>query len=94
VLYYPRTKPEGGGPGLKGIKRDTDMSPCYYKVNRKLTERSQRQFEFSKSRNQNYIERYVRSHTFVPGVGKYKDVDKGLKLQTRPLSSCPRRRVT
>lgn len=94
MLYYPRTKKDGGGPGLKGIKKDSDISPCYYKIDRKLTEKSKRQFEFSKSKNVNFFETYVRNHAYMPGVGKYKEIDKGLNLQTRPLSSGPRRRIT
>ena len=39
-LYYPRTKVHGGGPGLKAIKKDTDLAPGFYKVNLGLTERS------------------------------------------------------
>ncbi len=30
VLFFPRTKPEGGGPGLKGIKKDKDLGPGFY----------------------------------------------------------------
>ena len=94
MLYYPRTKPEGGGPGLKGIKPDTDISPCFYRVNRKLTERSSTAHTWAKSKNKNFVEQYIKSHASVPGIGKYKDVEKGLKMQTRPQSVGPRRRVT
>ena len=69
VLYFPRTKPEGGGPGLHGIKRDQVVSPSYYKVDRRLTERSSRQSKFSATPNRNFIERYVAGKAFVPGAG-------------------------
>jgi len=92
--FYPRTKVEGGGPGLKGIKKDTDISPCFYKVNRKPTEKSTRQFKFGASKNKNFVEQYVTSRNYVPGVGKYLSIDKGLALQSRPQSSGPRRRIT
>lgn len=35
MLMYPRTKTEGGGPGLKAIKRDRDGGPGFYKVDQK-----------------------------------------------------------
>lgn len=40
MTYYPLTKPEGGGPGLKAIKQDQNVAPGYYKVKRNLVERS------------------------------------------------------
>lgn len=91
--YFPRTKPDGGGPGLKGIKQDQNVAPGYYKVNHRLTETTVKSNKFTSTPNRNYIDRYVKSREFVPGVGKYKDVEKGLSLQTRPLSCGGKRRL-
>jgi len=40
VHYYPRSKPEGGGPGIKAIKQTENLAPGYYKVKRTSVERS------------------------------------------------------
>mmetsp|Transcript_634 Transcript_634/g.1012 ORF Transcript_634/g.1012 Transcript_634/m.1012 type:complete len:95 (-) Transcript_634:318-602(-) len=93
MLYYPRTKPDGGGPGLKSIKKSSDMAPGYYKVKRTLTERKSHHFKFANKKNQNCFEQYIKSKEFVPGVGKYKEIDKGIALQSRPNSVGPRRRL-
>ena len=93
-MYFPRSKPLGGGPGLHGIKKDQNVAPGYYQVSHRLTERSSRMNKFSGATNKNYIANYVKSRDYVPGVGKYKDIEKGLKLQTRPLSCGGRRRVS
>jgi len=94
MLYYPRTKPEGGGPGLKAIKKDSDVAPGFYKVKRGLVERSTHQFKFFNSKNKNCFESYIKAKETVPGVGKYKDIDRGLALQSRPNSVGPRKRLT
>ena len=93
MLYYPRTKPEGGGPGLKGIKKDSDIAPGFYKVKRSLVERSTHAFKFFNHKNKNCFDEYIRKKEFVPGVGKYKDIERGLRLQSRPLSTGPRKRI-
>lgn len=80
MLYYPRTKPHGGGPGLKAIKKDSDVAPTYYKINRNLIERSKTQFKFYKTPNKNIFEQYIKCKEFVPGVGKYEKLEPGLKL--------------
>ena len=38
------------------------------------------------------IDQYVKSKNYVPGIGKYKEVEKGLNRLSRPISSMRRRR--
>lgn len=91
---YPRTKPEGGGPGLKGIKKDKEGGPGYYKLDYKRVERRSLNFKFGNAENKNFIAKYVKSKENVPGVGRYKEIEAGIKLQTRPVSAGNRRRLT
>ena len=32
---------------------------------------------FTKTQNKNFIERYTKSKAFCPGIGRYKDAEKG-----------------
>ena len=60
-MYYPRTKADGGGPGLKGIKKDSDVAPGYYKINRDMTEKRGSSVKFTNTPNKNFVERYVKA---------------------------------
>ena len=39
-LYFPRTKPEGSGPGLKRLEKDKSCGPGQYDVKYHLTEKN------------------------------------------------------
>lgn len=54
TLFYPRTKKEGTGPGIKGIKRDQHGGPAYYKIQRHLAEKQSYKFRFETGRNKTY----------------------------------------
>ena len=47
MLYYPRTKPEGSGPGLKRLEKDKTCGPGQYTVNYALTDKTTRIAKFS-----------------------------------------------
>ena len=94
-LYYPRTKPEGSGPPPKKKEKEI-RGPGTYQIKYHLTEnRETGNCQFSKTPNKNFIERYTKSKAFCPGIGRYKDIDKGFAISSRPLSSSStsRRRV-
>ena len=93
-MFYPRTKIDGGGPGLKGIKREQGLGPSDYKIERNLVEKKSTDFKFQKTVNKNFFAQYISSKAYVPGMGKYKDIERGLALQTRPMSCPGRRRIT
>ena len=93
-LYYPRSKEAGGGPGLKGIKNDQLGGPSYYKVNRALTENKTWTQKFDKTPVKTHVDLHIKMKEFIPGVGRYTDIDSGLKLQSRPMSCGARRRIT
>ena len=91
---YPRTKIDGGGPGLKGIKRDKSGGPGYYNLNYKRVEKRSLANKFMVGENKNFVTSYVKSKAAIPGVGRYKDVENGIRATSRPLSSGGRRRIT
>ena len=93
-LYYPRSKEAGGGPGLKGIKNDQLGGPGYYKVKRDLIENKTRSQKFDKTPVKTHVDHHIKIKEFIPGVGRYTDIDSGLKLQSRPMSCSGRRRIT
>ena len=78
---HPRTKADGGGPGLKGIKKDQPLGPAAYNVNMKLVEKKSTGFKFSNVSKKTQIAKQVEAKAYVPGAGKYADnLDRGFKL--------------
>ena len=43
-------------------------------------------YSFSKAKNINFYATYKERKAFVPGVGKYKDLDRGIEVLSRPAS--------
>ena len=56
------------------------MGPGFYTPNETLTRRSSHLFKFEGNKNVNCFAKYIKSKEFVPGVGRYKELDKGLAL--------------
>ena len=69
------------------------MGPGQYSINYEKTEPRARFFNFSKSKNKNYIDDYVRVHKAIPAPGKYAGVDKAILKLSRPISSLSRKRI-
>jgi hypothetical protein len=69
------------------------MGPGQYAINYTKTEPRATFFNFSKSKNVNYIEDYVRMHKSIPAPGKYVGVDKAMLRLSRPISSISRKRI-
>lgn len=47
-------------------------------------------FLFSKRKTTNYVDEAVKAKSFVPGIGKYKDIEKGVNLLSKPPISLRR----
>jgi hypothetical protein len=47
---------------------------------------------FSKTKGKNYVDLEVKKRGFVPGIGKYKEVEKGLRYLSKPITSLRRLR--
>lgn len=45
---------------------------------------------FKKSKFNNYVDQIVKAKSYVPGIGKYKDVEKGLNILSTPPTSLRR----
>lgn len=60
-----------------------------------MTESRNPQYSFSKTPVSNYVDQYSKKKAFVPGVGKYKEIDRGYAALGRPVSggSLLRRRI-
>jgi hypothetical protein len=40
----------------------------------------------------NFVEQAAKRKAFIPGIGKYKEVDRGYKILSRPCTSLRRLR--
>jgi hypothetical protein len=69
------------------------VGPGQYAINYTKTEPRTTFFNFSKSKNKNYIDAYVQIHKSIPAPGKYVGVDKALFKLSRPISSISRKRM-
>jgi hypothetical protein len=49
-------------------------------------------FAFSKQKMNNYVDQVVKAKNFVPGIGKYKEIEKGINKLSRPPTSLRRLR--
>jgi hypothetical protein len=74
-------KSKGPAPGTY------DIDNCYRKTQWKTNV-----FSWSKGKYKNYVDDVVKAKTFIPGVGKYKELDKGYGQLSRPPTSLQRRR--
>ena len=90
MLYYPRTKGDASeveNPRMKRLKRDNPHGPGMYQESHSLTERRNPSFSFTKTPVSNYVDQYSKAKAFVPGVGKYKDLDRCFKALGRPVTA-------
>jgi hypothetical protein len=46
----------------------------------------------SKGKIKNYVDLEVKRKSFIPGIGKYKDIEKGYKILSAPPMSLRRHR--
>ena len=79
MKYHPKNKQDAlqiKNPRMKLIKRDQPIGPGVYKMNKEFVEPVNPSWSFSKCKNINFYETYKNRKAFVPGVGKYKDVEK------------------
>lgn len=89
MLYYPRTKSESGSvknPRMAKLKRTVSLGPGTHNPNMTVIERKNPGYSFSKTVNKNYVDIYRKMKSFVPGVGKYKEIDKGIAALGRPVT--------
>ena len=49
-------------------------------------------FAFTKSKFTNYVDIHVKSKSYIPGIGKYKDIEKGLDYLSKPPTSLRKNR--
>ena len=49
-------------------------------------------FAFNKNKHANYVDEVVKAKSYVPGIGKYKEIEKGLAALSKPLTSLRRNR--
>lgn len=56
VLYIPRTKESGSGPGLKRLEKDKKCGPGQYTIKYSLIDKVSFSGAFSKSKNVNFLE--------------------------------------
>lgn len=87
-LYFPRTKEAGSGPGTKRLEKDKSLAPGQYNINYHTQDKKEFSGAFTKSKNVNFLERAQMAKKHVPGVGRYKETDKGYRAISRPVSSC------
>ena len=89
-------------------KKTKDPDPGSYNVDESIrkTQWPSRIFLFSKTKSNNYVgklcpllsdififlDEYVKAKTFVPAVGKYKEVEKGVNKLSKPIPQLRRLR--
>jgi hypothetical protein len=92
VKYYgkPETAPKFEMRPKKSSKPapgSYNVDECYVKSQFASTSHT-----FMKEKPKNYIDIAVKTRSSVPGIGKYKDIEKGYSALSRPLSSIARKR--
>jgi hypothetical protein len=97
--YYKPIK-EGGADGKPRAhevisiktKKTKDPAPGSYEVEdvyRKVFW-PKNMFLFSKKKHGNYVDEVVKAKSYIPGIGKYKDIDKGMNILSKPPTSLRR----
>ena len=89
MKYFPKNKQDAlqiKNPRMRVIKRDQPIGPGVYKPNLEFVEPVNPGWSFAKSKNINFYDTYKSRKAFVPGVGKYKDVEKCYDQLSRPTT--------
>lgn len=75
-------------------KKTKDPAPGSYEVIEciKKTQWPKNMFAFHKEKQNTYVDRIVKSKSIIPGIGKYKDLDKGYNILSTPPTSLRRLR--
>ncbi len=85
---------EAANSGIR-FKKSKDPAPGSYNVEESI-KRSQwpatNAFLITKSKKRDYLDITMRLKSSVPGVGKYKDTEKGLMILSKPPTSLRRLR--
>jgi hypothetical protein len=75
-------------------KKSKDPAPGSYNVEDSIrkTQWTNKIFAISKSKTHNYVDDAVRVRRDVPGIGRYKEIEKGYQALSRPPTSLRRYR--
>lgn len=76
------------------IKKTSKLGPGTHEVEKAITKTQEisKSFMFRKQARKTFVELYVDNKKNNPGIGKYKETDKGYNALSRPVSSLRRRR--
>lgn len=75
-------------------KKTKDPAPGSYNVEESFvkTQWPKNQYLFNKEKMNNFLDMVAKKKAFVPGIGKYKEVDRAYKILSRPCTSLRRLR--
>lgn len=90
---YFHEKEKGGGPKIDiKFKKTKDPAPGSYNIEDvyKKTQWKSNIHSMSKAKIKNYVDDEVKIKSFMPGVGKYKETEKGYLALSKPPTSLRR----
>jgi hypothetical protein len=75
-------------------KKSKVPAPGSYEVEEciKNTQWAKNTFAFLKEKQNTYVDRIVKAKSLIPGIGRYKDLEKGINILSRPPTSLRRLR--
>lgn len=78
---------------MKKIKTK-EPAPGSYEVEEaiKKTQWPKNMFAFQKQKVNTYVDQVVKLKNYVPGIGKYKEIEKGINILSTPPTSLRRLR--
>ena len=73
-----------------GVLVNSKVGPAWYKCEDSFSKTQiicKNKLIFNKNKEKRYFDKIVDSKTFVPGVGKYTNLEKALKIVSRPSTA-------